>query len=185
MTSALAIGVLLALAASPAPAAPAAPGFSGELVFSATGGDARSASFDDARLLGPTVSVARRQDGTWAGDVSGHGLAVAVSEQRLTAAGLDLHVRHRGQSLAIEGLFHGTRVAFDYGPKALKGRIGRCSFDLRRQSPGLLRGEAGCLRRRGLAATTAVATLSLKGEAAAPSPPLPQFALGLLAVLPQ
>ncbi len=64
-------------------------------------------------------------------------VSVHVDEPRLRVTGIlgeqqvDLRIHRTDQGLHVGGLLAGTPTEYDVGPAALKGKIGRCSYDLR------------------------------------------------------
>ncbi len=181
--------ILAALAALPLlvapPAAAQGPPFepTGELRFHGLGSLGTSASFDDERVIGPTVNLTRREDGSWGGDLAGQNMDLEVSERRVTGPNVSLTVSQRGGRTEVEGLFFNQRFRMSVDGKRLHGRFGECSFDMVRKRDAF-RGDLGCLRPGASFPSSSKATLTLLGTAAQPAPPLPQFALALMAILP-
>jgi hypothetical protein len=156
----------------------------GELRFHGYGSIGTSASYDDGRLVGPTVNLTRREDGTWGGDLGGQNMDLDVTEKRVTGPNVSLSVSQKGGRTDVEGLFLNQRFRVSMDGKRLHGRFGECSFDMARKRGGAFQGDVGCLRRGASFPASAKATLALIGTAAEAAPPLPQFALALVAVLP-
>jgi hypothetical protein len=168
-------------------AAPAALAFdpTGAVSFQAPGAGA-GANFDGERVVGPNVNLSREEEGAgWAGDLSGANMALEVSPTRLRGASVSLTVERKPGELKVEGLFFGQRVRLELTGKAFTGRYGSCSFDLvvAPKTPGLYRGDVGCMKR-GVTPATGKAGRRRAGDAAGAEPPLPQTVLALLAVLP-
>jgi hypothetical protein len=163
-------------------------GASGEIFFVAVGGTGTSAAFDERRIVGPSVNLTLGDGGTWAGDLAGQNVSLAIAPDRITGAGVDLHVERAGDATSLRGIWFQRRVSLDFTPKSIAGRAGpACSVDLRRQAPGVYQGSVGCVVQqpdRTQQAAVSRATIQLAGDAALPSPPMPQFALALVAVLP-
>lgn len=181
------LAALAALLLSPlAGAAQDRPPFepTGELRFHGHGAVGTSAAFDAERLVGPTVNLTRREDGTWGGDLAGQNMDLEVTDRRVSGPNVSLALTQKGGRTEVEGLFFNQRFRVSLDAKRLHGRFGECSFDLVRKRGGAYRGDVGCLRRRAAFPSSAKATLSLIGVAADPAPPLPQFALALVAILP-
>jgi len=174
---------------------------SGEIFFLSPGGTGTSAAFDDRRIVGPSVNLTRDEEGTWGGGLAGQDVLLAIAPDRITGAGVDLHVERKGDATSLRGIWFQRRVSLEFTPKNVTGRAGAtCSVDVERKAPGVYQGSVGCLvqqplrtqlfaggsisppRQAQIVATHA--TLRLAGDAASPSPPMPQFALALLAVLP-
>jgi hypothetical protein len=156
---------------------------SGELRFHVAGGLGSGASFDDSRVVGPTVNLTKREDGSWAGDLGGQDLSLDVGERRATGTNVNLLYSQKAGRTNVEGLVLGRRVRVELDAKRLKGRVGDCSFDLARKG-AVLRGELGCVPGRATFPATGKATLELVGQAADEYPPLPQLAFALASILP-
>lgn len=171
--------LLLALPAG-AQEAPFEP--TGELRFHASGGVGSGASYDDQRVVGPSVNLTRREDGSWAGDLAGEGVSLDVDAGRATGPNVNLRFAQKQGRSEVEGLVFGRRVRVTLDAKRLQGRVGECSFDLARKGAAL-RGDVGCVGGRGGPAS-AKATLQLIGDAADENPPLPQLAFALVGALP-
>ena len=186
---------------------------SGEILFLTAGGTGTSAAFDDRRIMGPSVNLTLGSEGTWDGDLSGQNVSLAITSDRITGAGVDLHVERQGEVTSLRGGWFQRRVSLEFTPKNVTGRAGpACSVDVERKAPGVYQGSVGCVVRApplpgGTISVagpifpddsilpsqisparqqlvTNRATLRLAGDAASPNPPMPQFALALLAVLP-
>jgi hypothetical protein len=179
--AALAAAALLAPAPAPAQDAPFEP--TGELRLGG-GGFGSGASFDSDRIVGPVVNLTRRDDGSWAGDIGGQDLDLQPSRGGLQAPNVTLKFSSKDGKTRIEGLYFGERVRIDMDRKKLSGRFGSCSMTLERKGPPIYRGDIGCLRPGERLPRTSRVSLEVIGEAAAEPPPLPHFALALLAVLP-
>ncbi len=161
---------------------------SGEIVFFSSGGTGSSAAFDDRRIVGPSVNLTRGEEGTWDGDLAGQSVSLAIAPDRITGAGVDLHMERKGDATSLRGIWFQRRISLDFTSKSVSGRAGQvCSVDVVRKAPGVYNGTVGCMvqrPRQSQQASVSNATLRLAGDAALPSPPMPQFALGLVAVLP-
>ncbi len=156
----------------------------GELMFLPRGGTGSGASFDADMVVGPAVNMVRQEGGGWAGDLDGNDVDLAVTEDHARGANVNLSFARKGGRTQIEGLFFGQRVRIELDAKKLRVRFGACSMELDRKRPGMFTGDVGCVRNRSILPATARATLRLSGDAAAEAPPMPQFALALLAILP-
>lgn len=155
----------------------------GELTFRVRGNAGTGASFDAERLVGPSVNLTRREGGSWAGDIAGQNVSLEVSDRRVSGANVDLHLGNDGKKRMVRGNFFGRRLWLEYSGKKLSGRFGDCSLSLERRRAGVLEGDVGCVERAGNLPRTAHAILQLAGEAAQAEPPMPQFALALVALL--
>lgn len=180
------LAAMAALLLGALPAAAQAPPFepTGELRFLGYGSTGTSASFDGERLVGPTVNLTRREDGTWAGDLAGQNMDLEVSERRVRGPNVSLSLTQKAGRTEVEGIFFNQRFRASMDAKRLHGRFGECSFDLARKRGGRFHGNYGCQRPGASFPSSAKATLSLLGTAADEAPPLPQFALALVAILP-
>jgi hypothetical protein len=179
-------------ASSPATALPGDEdqGFqaSGEIIFFTAGGTGSSAAFGDRRIVGPSVNLTRGEEGTWEGDLVGQSVRLDTAPDRITGAGVNLYVERVGDAVSLRGIWFDRRISLDLTPKSVSGRAGQvCSVDVERKAPGVYRGSLGCVvqdPRRKQQASVSNATLRLAGDAALDSPPMPQFVLALVAVLP-
>jgi hypothetical protein len=179
---------LAALAALLVPLAGAAqdrPPFeaTGEIRFHGYGTVGTSAAYDGERLIGPTVNLTRREDGTWGGDLAGQNMDLEVTDRRISGPNVSLNISQKDGRTEVEGLFFNQRFRVSLDAKRLRGRFGECSFDMERKR-GRYQGDVGCVRPRAAFPSSAKATLSLIGTAGDAAPPLPQLALALVAILP-
>jgi hypothetical protein len=129
------------------------------------------------------VNLTRREGGGWAGDIAGQNVSLEVSDRRVSGANVDLHLVAEAGKRTVRGNFFGQRLWLEYSGKKLSGRFGDCSLSLQQRRAGVLEGDVGCIERAGTLPRTAHAILQLAGDAARPEPPMPQFALALLALL--
>jgi hypothetical protein len=173
--------MLLPIAAAAQPAAGYQP--NGEVVFRVSGGIATGASYDEARVLGPSVNLEENEGGGWIGDIGGNAVELEVSGDRVTGSAVDLSVKREKGQLAIRGLLLNRRIRLEVSPKKVSGRAGDCSIELKLKNPGLYTGSIGCSRGTETP-QTARAELRVAGTAADPQPPLPQFVLAMVSVLP-
>jgi hypothetical protein len=161
---------------------------SGEVFFVTQGGTGTSAAFGGSRVVGPSVNLSRRDDGSWAGDFAGRSVILSAMTDGVTGTGVELHLEARGDTTTIRGIVFEQRVSLELTPKRIAGRAGpNCSLDLARHAPGIFEGQIGCIapaQTRLTGGSVTRATLRLAGDAAAVSPPMPQFALALVGVLP-
>lgn len=157
----------------------------GEVVFHARGTIGTSAAYDSDRVVGPVVNMTRQDGGGWAGDLLGENLDLAVTPTKASGPNVNLVFSQKSGRTEIEGLFFGVRLRIEMDKKKLKGRFGTCSLDLARKGTSVFFGDLGCIRPGASLPETAKATLELQGDAASDTPPLPQFALALIAALPR
>lgn len=179
--AALLLAVLSAAFPAAAQDAPFEP--TGELHMNGAGLGA-GASFDQDRIVGPLVNLTRRDDDSWAGDLGGQNLDLHPVESGLQAPNVTLRFKTKDGRTTVEGLFFGQRIRIEMDRKKLSGRFGACSMTLRRKGPPVYHGEIGCLSPDDRLPRSGRVSLEVIGEAAAVPPPLPQFVLALLAVLP-
>lgn len=187
MRTLVAAAVTLAALASAAPgraqdAAPFEP--TGEIRFRGSGALSTGASFDESRVVGPSVNLTRREDGTWAGDLAGHDLDLRVQKDRVTGPNVNITFRTQDGKTRVEGLFFGRRVRVEMDRKKLTGRFGTCSVDLKRRGAQHFQGDVGCFADAASMGSAGKGSLTLYGEAAEETPPMPQFALALVAIMP-
>jgi hypothetical protein len=144
-------------------------------------GSGRSADFGDFRIVGPQVNMTRNPDGTWAGNLDGRDVVLAVTPGRIDGYGVNLYVFRKGTTVSVQGMFGQRQVWFTLKPDEIQGTTdgSRCSFDLTRKPEGLFQGWVGCVGQ------VTAATLRLSGAAAdVANPVVPQLLLALLAVVP-
>jgi hypothetical protein len=182
---ALKVALAVAALAGAAPAFAQEPPFepTGELRFVGRGALAAGAAFDETRVVGPAVNMTKRDDGSWAGDLLTANLDLEVTPTGVRAPNVNLQLGQKAGRTTIEGLFYGQRVRVEIDRKRLRGRFGACSMDMARKGAAMFRGDVGCMRPEG-PPISVKSSIELIGTAAAENPPLPQFALALLAVLP-
>jgi hypothetical protein len=153
------------------------------VLFRISGGVATGASYDEERIVGPGVNLEQSEGGAWSGDIGGNTVELEVDKERLTGAGVSLVVKQEKDQLVVRGNLFSRRLWLEFGAKKVSGRVGDCSIDLKHKSPGLYTGNIGCSRGT-QTPQTARAELRLDGTATDAKPPLPQFALALVSVLP-
>jgi hypothetical protein len=163
-----------------------APAFEpvGELLFSARGDSNATVSFDGTRIVGPRVNLTRREDGTWAGNMGDQEIDVTVSADTIVGANVKLHLEPVQAGVRMKGLWFGERISLELDGKKLSGRLGDCSFDLKRTVPGVFEGNVGCIGPGASFPATAKGKLKLRGQASENRPPSPQFPLALITILP-
>jgi hypothetical protein len=143
-----------------------------------------SAAFDEWRVVGPLVNLARKADGSWDGTAGPKqsGVHFDVKPGALMGPTLSLGIQKTADGyIEVGGLYFGERVAIRISPRKLTGAThdGRCSFEFDRVSPTQFGGDVAC-------GTNVTRTyIELLGVAArVEDPVLPQAALALLAVMP-
>jgi hypothetical protein len=147
------------------------PGASGEVVWAdlSQAVTSRRATFDDWLVNGPSVKIARRADGIWAGTLHGRPVTLSPSLGNLSGAGVDLAIEWHGTGTWVTGTCLGEPVRFEVSGNHVKGNAGANVFDLVALGPGQFGTQAGLL--------------TLSGSAARTDAAMPQMALALLAVL--
>lgn len=192
-----------ALACASAPPAvpfpmPTSGAASGGVIFVPLGSAGTGATFDESRVVGPTVNMAAMAEGGWGGDLVGRNLVLQIEDGRLGGAAFELLVEQEGDAVHLAGVRDGRRVNLRLSSKRLQGTLdgGGCSFDLSMAAPGWYRGFVSCqpppgrkpvgpLSAAGRMPVVTPASLRLSGDANRfDHPVLPQLALALLAVLP-
>ncbi|WP_242342181.1 hypothetical protein [Anaeromyxobacter terrae] len=204
--------LLAALAGPPALAQDAPSKPTGEVRFHASGGLGSGATFDQDRIVGPTVNLTHSDRG-WAGNIAGQDVSLAGSKSKLSGPNVNLSFKQKSGKTEVEGLFYGSRVRLSVDGRKLKGRYGTCTFDLTRDGPPMYSGNVGCIRgdeRRKdpwerpepvvdelhprrlqidsnesrSSPLSGTVAVELIGEAARDTPPAAQLGLALVAILP-
>jgi hypothetical protein len=183
----LLVAVLL-LVAGPAGGQDAGPfEATGEVRFRVTGGMTTSASYNATRVVGPSVNMTQREDGSWAGDLLAENLNLIVSgdekSARVEGSFFTLVQRTSNGKAEIEGQFKGVRFRASVDAKRVKARFGDCSLDVEKKGT-VFRGDVGCIVPGQSLPQTGRAVLDLMGDAVERIP-FPQLGLALMAVLPQ
>lgn len=132
----------------------------------------RSASFDEYRVVGPLINMTMRSDGSWAGTFGSGPSATVVDVSYdngfLRGSNISLKIEEHSAGIKMNGLWLGKQVRFEVDNNQVMVRTDNRSFTLNRTGEGLY-GPDGNLR--------------LEGEANLTNPPMPQFALAMLASL--
>jgi hypothetical protein len=182
LTTATLAAALLAGAPAAAQDRPFEP--TGEVRFLGWGATGSGAAFDDDRVVGPSVNLTRRDDGSWGGDIAGQNLDLQLSGRKLTGPNVNLSFQTKDGRTSVEGLFFGQRIRIEFDRKRLHGKVGSCSLDLARKNPQFFQGDMGCIPAGRRIPQTSRANLQFIGNAATDQPPMPQLALALVAILP-
>ncbi|HET8724614.1 MAG TPA: hypothetical protein VFM53_10470 [Anaeromyxobacteraceae bacterium] len=171
---------------TPPPALASGPGqrdeTTGGLTFALRGATA-SASWGPWRVSGDGIALAYAGDGAWTGTWNGLPARFQASQGLLSGPGTRLVIDDLQHGLRIHGTWNGAPLDVTAGRRGLGGTVGApgCTLALAPQGAGVARGPVACAG----AAGGSDATLEFLGEAIlAPEVLLPQFVLGLLAVLP-
>lgn len=158
------------------------------LAFEATGelltSNGSSAAFDAEHVIGPVVNLTRQEGGSWTGDLLGQGVDLVVTADRINGPNVDLRIEHKKNTTSVRGHFFGKRYSVDWDAKGLSARVGNCSYDLERAKTGnAVSGSVGCVTSRSSMPAVGNVMIKLRGEANSLTPPMPQFALALVATL--
>jgi len=166
----------------PLPAEDLAPQFeaTGQILFA---GPFRRTmtSFDDDRVIGPSVNMSRNPDGTWSGWLQGRAVQLTVDarEKSIDGAALSIKVEElSGSGVEIRGHWSfGVRAEQLYvrvTPKDLfsRGATGFPSLFLGASAPGSYKDTTG-----------GSFAVELMGSATLPHPPQPQFTFAILGAL--
>jgi hypothetical protein len=124
------------------------------------------ASFNDERIVGSKINVSRRADGSWGGVVKQKALDVNVTAGQIKGVNTSVSWTDGPNGVVVDGLFFGHLMHFEVNANQFVAQPG-----------GRMGGfTAGRIDRENF-----VGGLALRGAAADPHPPEPQFALALLA----
>lgn len=164
MRAVLVVSSALLLACQTTPAADEKP-----KVFNKKGGVVflgGSASFDEDEIVGPLVSVSQRSDGTWAGTINSQVVDVNVYDGRAAGAYLVMKWTADGDKRVITAQLNGRLHRFEMYPDRIEVRGPTRSFTLGHRRDWTF-GPGG--------------ELKLEGQAQGQNPPMPQFAIAMLA----
>lgn len=158
------------------------------LAFDATGevltSNGASAAFDAEHVVGPVVNLTRQDGGFWIGELLGQGVELSVTPERINGPNVDLRIEQGKKGMAVRGYFFGKRYAVEWDAKGLTARVGNCSYDLERaKTGGAVAGNVGCSTSRSTMPAVGNVQIKLRGDAGSLTPPMPQFALALVATL--
>ncbi|HSN93206.1 MAG TPA: hypothetical protein VLS93_18395 [Anaeromyxobacteraceae bacterium] len=131
----------------------------------------RSAAFDDWRVVGPLVNMTRDDDGNWRGDLLGRDYVMKPGPGRLAGSGAELYFVRWGNEVVVRGHLLERRVVIRIlpgeglpTPSGIACRFDGNLIDCSKKSASVRQG------------------VELRGQAAnVAEPPLPQFALALVA----
>ena len=153
----------------------------GEVFWDAQG-TGTSVAFNDFRMVGPRVNMARDAAGKWGGNIGERNMILTVIPGKIFGDGVDLYVVRKKGTLSVQGMYFQRQVWFTVKAGEIQGTTdgGHCSFDLNPTSqPGWFSGGVGC------GGSMRMGTLQLTGTAAnLDQPTMPQLILALVAVLP-
>lgn len=157
-----AVSVLLACAHSGGAPEP-------EKVFNKKGGLVflgGSASWDEDEVVGPLVSVSRRGDGSWAGNIVGTPVDVSLYNGRAAGSNLVMKWTDEGDHRVITAQLNNRIHRFEVYPDRVLVRGPSRSFTL---------------SHRGDWTFGPGSELKFEGEAQSMQPPMPQFGIAMLA----
>jgi hypothetical protein len=132
----------------------------------------RTASFDAVRVRSPKANMSKRTDGSWGGTIEGFAVDVSVTDTMVRGVNL-LLTREEStlNHIVITGQFQGRIYRFELDENLALIRTNRTSLTFKTRGPvenGIAYGP--------------LKNLVLQGDAAAESPPWPQFAFALMAM---
>ena len=156
------------VAMTPAPVGIAAGEFqpTGEVVWKDLTGvnPPRRATFDDWRVIGPRVSLARAPDGSWAGKLGSVEVRLLATLGKVTGPGVELSLTSDDKgAVVVDGLWGGRPVHLVLGKERITGSLPGRQLDLSDMGAGLFNSYQGLLQITG-------------------PPDMPQVVLALLAV---
>jgi hypothetical protein len=134
-----------------------------------------SVSFYEDRVIGPTINMTRNADGSWSGWIRNRAMSLSVSPGQISSASLTMNIQDLAQGVEIRGLWisgdaSGDQIAMRVTPQELFVREPFVHPPVYLDANGEGRYGPGLYG----------AAVELKGAAALPHPPQPQFALALL-----
>ncbi|HVO18649.1 MAG TPA: hypothetical protein VMU15_05300 [Anaeromyxobacter sp.] len=167
---------------------PSVAGRSTVIPFHPTGAIASEgleAVFDAEHVVGSRVEMSLDSGGSWSGTLLGRPAGIEVGPDRIDGTGCHLEVRHRGDLLRLDGVVAGRNVHVTVSRSGLYGYSdgGACAFDYMPLGGGTYRGVYAC-PPSGMQLSSLRGEVRMSGAAAAQDPPIPQFALALVSVLP-
>ena len=155
---------LLACATTPKPPAPPVPmtepPSGGPAEFSPKGevswkdltgvNPPRRVSFDDWRVKGPTVSLARSSDGRWVGKARGVDVALTATPGKLSGGDVDLSLTFDDKgAIVVEGLWGGKRVRLLLAKDRISGALPGGPVDMTDMGTGMFNSYQGLLQITG------------------------------------
>ena len=132
-------------------------------------------SFYENRVIGPTINMTRNADGTWNGWIRNRAMNLSVTPGQVSSPTLTMNIEDLPQGVEISGLWisgheGGEQIAMRVTPKELSVRGPFVHPPIYLDADGEGRYGTGAYG----------GAVELKGAAALPHPPQPQFALALL-----
>ncbi|HET6437600.1 MAG TPA: hypothetical protein VFG59_06050 [Anaeromyxobacter sp.] len=176
-------GLVLALGCHPSAMRRSPP-----ILFHPTGAIASEGlevAFDAEHVVGSRVEMAQDSGGSWSGTVLGHPARIEVGTDSIDGTGCRLHLLRKGEFLRLDGVVAGRNVHVTLSRSGLTGYSdgGACAFDYMPLGGGTYRGVYAC-PPSGMQLSSLRGEVHMSGAAAAEDPPMPQFALALVSVLP-
>ena len=133
----------------------------------------RTVSFDSVRVRSPVINLAKRTDGSWGGTFINHPVDVSVTDSRISGVNfLMTREASEGNKTVITGQFQGRIYRFELDPEQVMIR-----------SPAQSMTFPGRQVSANLTTYGPMGNLQLKGEAGGESPPWPQIAFALMAMM--
>lgn len=136
-----------------------------------------SVSFYADRVVGPTINMSRQRDGTWAGWIHDRAIFLKAVPGHISSSSLTMDIRDLPEGVEMSGLWvngHEIRnqISMRVTPKELFVRQPFARTQVYLEASGKGPGSYGT----GIFGES----VELKGAAALPHPPQPQFALAML-----
>jgi hypothetical protein len=139
----------------------------GELVWTDLTGASppRRASFDDWRVSGHKVNLARTPDGTWSGKLGGRDVRLATAPGKVTGPGVELSLTYDDKgAVVVDGLWGGRAVRLVLAKDRISGSTPGGPIDVTDMGTGMFNSYQGLLQISG-------------------PPDMPQVVLALLSVV--
>lgn len=133
----------------------------------------RTIGFDAVRVRSPRSNLSKRTDGSWGGVIADRAIDVNITANRIV--GVDFMMtreKSEANKLVITGQFQGRIYRFELGDEEAMIRSPRTSLTL----PGRVVGTTQTVYGP-------MGYLQLRGEAGSESPPWPQIAFALMALV--
>ena len=110
----------------------------------------RRVSFDDWRVKGPTVSLARSSDGRWVGKARGVDVALTAAPGKLSGGDVDLALTFDDKgAIVVEGLWGGKRVRLVLARDRISGALPGGPIDMTDMGTGMFNSYQGLLQISG------------------------------------
>ena len=99
---------------------------------------------DAHRGTGREPPLARREDGSWAGDLAQDDDLVG-GETKLSGPNVNTTFKQKGGKTEVEGLFYGERVRLSVDTEEDQGPLRLGARSISRKGPPIYRGDVGCM----------------------------------------